>query len=116
MPHQAKMSPPRYAKLIHHLLEGEYNCRELAALTDLHYITVLEYTKALHAHVPKVIYIAKWDKDSLGRESVRVYAFGDKEDAARRTLGRAEQQRRYRARKVRRAEHALENDTIATPS
>lgn len=80
-----------------HLLEGEYNCRELAALTELHYVTVLEYTRALHA--AKVIYICKWERDARGRDAIKVYKFGNQPDAPRRVLGRAEQQRRYRERK-----------------
>lgn len=95
---QAKMSPRRYAKLIKHLQEGEYTCRELAELTDLHYVTVLEYTKALKDQ--GLIHIAKWDRDALGRDAIKVYVWGGGADAPRRTLGRTEQQRRYRARRM----------------
>lgn len=91
------MSPQRYAKLIRHLVEGEYNCRELAELVGVHYITVLDYTRALHDE--KVIHVARWERDGLGRDAVKVYKFGDAPDAERRRISRTEAQRRYRARK-----------------
>jgi hypothetical protein len=95
---QIKMNPTRYAKLIQQLLVGEYNCRDLAELTGLHYITVLEYTRALHKL--GLVCICKWDRDPLGRDSIKVYKFAPgMADARRRVLGRTEQQRRYRTRK-----------------
>lgn len=102
MPHeQAKMSPQRYAKLMRLLIDGEYNCRELAELTDLHYVTVLDYTRALKEQ--GVIYISRWERDALGRDAVKVYKIGPGPDIARRTLGRNEAQQRYRQRKRLRA-------------
>lgn len=97
MPTQAKMAPSRYARLIKGLVEGEYNCRELADLSDLGYITVLDYCRALHEE--KQIHIVKWERDAIGRDSIMVYKFGPGEDAPKRRLTRAEQQQRYRARK-----------------
>ena len=104
---QKKMSPARYAKLIGHLVEGEYNCRELAEFTGLHYVTVLEYCRALHE--AKIIYIVKWERDMLGRDAIKVYKFGPgMVDAPRRVLGRSEQQRRYRYRKLLRVQQAAD--------
>lgn len=94
---QVKMSPQRYATLLTFLLEGTYNCRELAELTDLHYITVLDYCRALHEK--RLIYICRWDRDARGRDAVMVYKWGPgMTDATKRKLTRTEQQRRYRAR------------------
>ena len=106
--HQHKMSPEKYAALMKALTEGEYNCRELAEMTDLHYITVLDYCRALHA--AKVIYICKWEKDTLGRDSIMVYKLATThcEDMPRGKVSRAEQQRRYRKRKVLRNRVQLE--------
>lgn len=95
---QIKMSPERYAKLLRHLMEGEYNCRELAELTGLHYITVLDYCRALHA--AGLIYVNRWERDGVGRDSIIIYKWGVGADASKRVLTRAEQQRRYRARKA----------------
>ena len=95
---QAKMSPARYAQLVRHLVEGEYNAHELAELIGLHYITVLDYCRALHE--AKLIYVHRWERDAVGRDSVIVYKFGPgMPDAPKRKLSRTDQQRRYRERK-----------------
>lgn len=115
---QKKMNPERYAKLIGLLLNGEYNCKDLAKLTGIHYVTVLEYTRALHDTKPNILYIHRWERDMLGRDAIKVYKFGPgMEDAKRRVLGRSEQQRRYRRRKAMKGVVTLEivADSAAAP-
>lgn len=97
MPAHNKMSPARYAVLVRSLTEGAYTARELADLTELHYITVLDYVNALHDE--GMVHVERLERDALGRESIKVFRFGPGEDALPQPLSRAAQQRRYRARK-----------------
>ncbi len=46
---QIKVGALTYAQLIKFMLEGEHTCHELAELTGLHYVTVLQYTRELYA-------------------------------------------------------------------
>jgi predicted ArsR family transcriptional regulator len=93
---QAKMLPTKLAALLVALREGEYNCKELAEMADLHYLTVLDYCRALHE--AGLIHIAKYERDALGRASVVVFKLGEGEDAVKPRLTRAEQQKNYRRR------------------
>lgn len=83
--------------LIHHMLEGNYNCMELAELTGLHYVTVLQYARELHR--AKAAYICGWDKDSLGRDVIKIYKIGIGKDAVREKLTPAERQAKHRSKK-----------------
>lgn len=76
--------------------------RELSEATGLHYQTVREYLKALHKQ--RVIHIATWEHDSMGRATHRVYMLGQGKDAPKPTIPRVEMQRRYRAR-IKAAQH-----------
>lgn len=83
--------------LIHNMLEGNYNCIELAEMTGLHYVTVLNYTRELHR--AKAAYICGWDKDSLGRDVIKIYKIGIGRDAKREKLTPAERQAKHRSKK-----------------
>ena len=84
------------AKLIEAMLDGVYNCQELAEITGLHYVTVLHYTRELHR--AKAAHISGWDKDSRGRDVVKIYRIGRGKDAKREKLTGAERQARTRAK------------------
>lgn len=88
-----KVNARVYADLIKHLLEGIYNCHELAELTGLHYVTVLDYTRELHK--AKAIHIGAWEKDPRGRDAIKIYRMGAGRDAKRQKVSAAERQRRY---------------------
>lgn len=85
------------AVLIKHLLEGIYTCEELADHTGLHYVTVLQYTRELHR--VGAAHISSWEKDSRGRDIIKVYKLGPGKDAKREKLTAAERQLRYRTKK-----------------
>lgn len=85
------------AKLIEAMLDGVYNCQELAEITGLHYVTVLHYTRELHR--AKAAHISGWDKDSLGRDVVKIYRIGRGKDAKREKLTGAQRQARTREKK-----------------
>lgn len=85
------------AKLIEAMLDGVYNCQELAEITGLHYVTVLHYTRELHR--AKAAHISGWDKDSRGRDVVKIYRIGRGKDAKREKLTAAQRQARTREKK-----------------
>lgn len=93
-----KINAHFYAKLIKAMIPGDLNCQELADETGLHYVTVLEYTRELHK--AKAAHIARWEKDSRGRDVIKVYKLGTGKDAVRQRLTGAERQERVRARRA----------------
>lgn len=89
-----KLNALAQANLIKLLLEGTYNCRELAEQTGLHYVTVLQYTRELHR--AGAAYICMWDTDCRGRALIKIYKLGEGKDAKRSKLTPAERQARHR--------------------
>lgn len=83
--------------LIKHLLEGVYSCRELAEITGLHYVTVQEYTRELHR--AGAAHISSWEKDSRGRDVIKIYKIGVGKDAEREKLNGAQRQERLREKR-----------------
>ncbi len=92
-----KINAITQARLIKLLLEGTYNCQELADETGLHYVTVLQYTRELHRM--KAAHITAWEKDTRGRDVIKVYKLGEGRDAKRQKLSPADRQRAYRTKK-----------------
>ena len=76
-----KVGALTYAQLIKYMLEGEHACYELAELTGLHYVTVLEYTRELHR--AGAAHIASWGCDTRGRFTLKIYKLGPGKDATR---------------------------------
>lgn len=91
-----KVGAMSYAQLILAMLDGCLNCQELAEATGLHYVTVLEYTRALHK--AGVAHIAAWEPDVLGRHTIKVYKLGKGKDAKRPKLKASEKQAAYKKR------------------
>jgi serine/threonine-protein kinase RIO1 len=93
----AKINRFTQALLIEAMLDGVYTCAELAEMTGLHYVTVLDYTRELHR--VKAAHICGWEKDSKGRDVIKIYKIGRGKDAKREKLSGAERQARTRAKK-----------------
>jgi predicted ArsR family transcriptional regulator len=92
-----KINALTQAKLIALMLEGVYTCEQLAEETGLHYVTVLQYARELHR--AGAAHISSWEKDSRGRDVIKVYQIGKGPDAKREKLTSAQRQARYRNRK-----------------
>lgn len=92
-----KMSAISLAQLMKYLMEGIYSCRELAEETGLHYVTVLNYTRQMHR--VGVIHICAWEKDCRGKDQIKIYAFGNKPDAKRKTMTRYESSKKSREKR-----------------
>jgi predicted ArsR family transcriptional regulator len=85
------------AQLIKLMLDGVYTCHELAEQTGLHYVTVLQYARELHA--AGAAYICAWEKDSRGRDAIKVYKIGEHRDAQRKRLTAAQRQAKSRTKR-----------------
>jgi predicted ArsR family transcriptional regulator len=94
---QIKINAIMQAQLIKLLLEGTYTCAELAKMTGLHYVTVLQYTRELHR--AGAAHIAAWEKDKRGRDLAKIYKLGEGTDKRRQKKTQAERQIAYRAKK-----------------
>ena len=92
-----KINALSQAQLIKAMLDGMLNCQELAEETGLHYVTVLQYTRELHA--AGAAHITHWEKDARGRDSIKVYKIGEGKDAKRERMSRAARSARYRLKK-----------------
>lgn len=95
-----KMSAILQAHLIKMLCEGPCTIREIAEETGLHYMTVQVYLREMYK--AGAAHIAAWEKDSKGRDVIKVYALGPGRDAKRRKMTQAERQAAHRARKLER--------------
>jgi predicted ArsR family transcriptional regulator len=93
-----KINAITQAQLIKLLLEGTYSCAELAEMTGLHYVTVLQYTRELHR--AGAAHICMWDKDGRGRDLTKIYKLGVGKDVKRQRMTGAEKQRKYKAKKA----------------
>ncbi len=69
-----KVNAMSQAQLIKLLLDGTHTCTELAEATGLHYVTVLHYCRELHK--AGAAHIHMWEKDSRGRDLLKVYKLG----------------------------------------
>ena len=93
----AKINRFTQARLIEAMLDGVYTCAELAEITGLHYVTVLDYTRELHR--AKAAHICGWEKDAKGRDVIKIYKIGRGKDAKREKLTGAQRQARTREKK-----------------
>ena len=85
-----------YGRMVEMMLDGTFSCKEIAQETGLHYVTVLEYARELYR--AGACHIAHWDKDSHGRDLIKIYKIGKGRDAKRSALTPAERQARVRAK------------------
>lgn len=79
---QVKMGAVSYGAMCELMCEGVYSCAEMAEMTGLHYVTVLQYTREIHK--AGAAHIASWETDSRGRDCVRIYKLGRGVDAPRK--------------------------------
>jgi len=92
-----KVNAISFAKMVELMLDGTYDCMELAEMTGLHYVTVLQYTRELHR--AGACHISSWGKDDRGRDLRKIYQIGKGKDAKRQSLSRNEIAARYRAKR-----------------
>lgn len=89
-----KMNAVAQAHLIKLLIQGAYSCKELAEMTGLHYVTVLQYCRELY-HAGAV-HICMWVKDDRGRDLTKIYKLGEGSDKKRQRIPDNVRQAKYR--------------------
>ena len=93
-----KINAMMFAKMMKMLMdESGQSIYDIVDETGLHYITVQRYLRELYKE--KVVYIRAWQKDAHGRDAIRIYAIGSREDARRKRLTGAERQARSRRKR-----------------
>lgn len=85
-----------FATMMRCLIDAPHTIADLAEETGLHQRCVARYVAALKRQ--KIVRVAGWDPDALGRVSIAAYQVGSGEDARRRVQTRAESNARYRAK------------------
>jgi len=90
-----KMNAFTQGVLIELMLDGLYDCHELAERTGLHYVTIQGYCRELHR--AGACFIDHWNPDSRDRDTIKIYKIGRGIDAKRRKLTPAQRQARTRA-------------------
>lgn len=70
-----KIGASTYARLLKAMIPGDLTCKELAEETGLHQLTVYQYCRAMHQH--GVAHIARYEPDSRGRHTIKVYRLGE---------------------------------------
>jgi hypothetical protein len=86
-----------FAKAIRHFVNtSRVTIAEVAAATGVHETTASRLVHALHSE--RVVHIAGWLEDTLGRDQTPVFTFGDGADVPRKKLTGAERNRTYRHR------------------
>ena len=95
---QAKVNHAAIAKALRLLQTQELvTSHEVAEETGLHTVTAQEFMRTLRKF--KVVYVASWEKDRLGRDCTPVYCLGDKRDVPRARMTPAQRTARYRKKK-----------------
>jgi hypothetical protein len=74
-----KVNAMSFALLVKEMLAGVYTCAELAERTGLHYVTVLNYTRAMHK--AGSAHIVGWRRNKLHRYVLKIYGIGNMPDA-----------------------------------
>ena len=69
------------ALLFRELMDGPATAAELVEATGMHMRTVQGFIMALHRK--NVVRIAGWERDRSGKQSIRVYEFGEAADATK---------------------------------
>ena len=103
-----------FSKLIALMLKGDLSCHELAEETGLHYVTVLQQTRALY--LAGACRIVRYDPDTRGRPCIKIYKIGKGPDCPRPCKPRAQISADYRRRKAERERAIALNQMMAGPT
>lgn len=95
---KARINHISILELIKVLEPGTLTCKELAEESGLHYVTVLEFCRT--AHRRKMIHLAMFEKDSRGRDTVKIYKWGKGTDAKRTSISAKDRSAAYRKKKA----------------
>lgn len=93
-PKRARLNALVMALALKVILSGRFTREELLHKTGVHYQSAGRWLAAIKRE--KLIYIADWQNDTMGRDNIPVYELGDKPDKKRRSITPAQRSKRYR--------------------
>jgi len=99
------VGPVAVVLLINALVEGPHTYADLVESTGFHRCTLARWLAQFRKPTggyPKLVRIAEWHVDSLGRFNTPAFAWGSKPDAKRKPLSNVDRKRRQREGKARR--------------
>jgi hypothetical protein len=96
---QIRLSYLTFAMLLEELMSGPCTAKHLSEHTGMGHRYMCRLIDALHTK--KLVHIASWEKDAIGRIGVRVYGLGHGTDAPRKTKPRKLVNKEHRARSAR---------------
>lgn len=99
---QKRLSRDSFAAILDEFLTGPCTATTLAAASGMGHRYVNALIRTLHAK--RVVHIAGYEKDAIGRFGIKVWGLGPGRDAKRPTKPRTDTNREYR---IHRERHAL---------
>lgn len=99
MAKQVRLNHLTFTLLLEELLSGPTTVPSLVEHCGMSHRYICQLLRTMHAK--KVVHVSGWEKDSIGRVGVKVFALGAGKDAPRPRKPRAEVNRDYRMREAR---------------
>jgi hypothetical protein len=96
---QARLNADKFAAVLEEFLSGPCTAQTLADSAGMSYRYTMRLVRTMHKR--GVIHISAWEKDSIGRVAVRVYALGHGTNARKPAKPREKVNRDYRTKQQR---------------
>lgn len=110
---QVKLGAMSFAKVLRALTDGPSSAQEMQEATGLSLETLHNLMRALRKE--KLAHIGSWEKDALGRDTIRIYRLGAGQDAPRRKKTKAQIARECRQRKLEQKMRAAFQPVVLSP-
>ena len=97
---KVRVGPLSVVLMIRALQGGPHTYAELSQACGLHHTTLRRWLPAFRKDTrakPRLVHVAGWEEDALGRCTTPSFAWGDEPDAPRCSVSNADRQRRRRA-------------------
>lgn len=93
---QVKLNQEMYARIILLLRKGAYTSHDVSREIGCHIITAQSLLNCWRKN--KIIHVCAWIKDTMNRDSIPVYRWGENEDCPRTRLTPSQRSARYKAK------------------
>jgi hypothetical protein len=95
-PKTVKVNQEMYARIIKQLIRGQHTAHDIARDSGCHLVTAQSLLRCFRRN--KIIHVSCWIKDTMNRDSIPVYRWGENEDCPRTKLTSAQRQSMYKMR------------------
>ena len=93
-PRRSRMNMLTMAQTLRIVLSGRFTRQEIVDATGIHDVTAMRWVNTMRKL--RLIHVADWLPDTLGRDGIAVFELGDAPDKKRRALSGRERARRHR--------------------